>query len=67
MMLDLSGRLEQAVAALSGAMPESGPAPLRMLQAYASMLARQGRHRRRSRTFASSSPIGASCPCSPIC
>ena len=44
MMLDLSGRLDQAAPALSGAMPESGPAPLRMLRAYASMLARQGRH-----------------------
>jgi len=44
MMLDLSGRLGQAAPALSGAMPESGPAPLRMLRAYASMLGRQGRH-----------------------
>jgi tetratricopeptide (TPR) repeat protein len=44
MMLDLSGRLDQAEPVLSGAMPESGPAPLRMLRAYASMLARQGRH-----------------------
>jgi tetratricopeptide (TPR) repeat protein len=44
MMLDLGGRLDEAVAALSEAMPEAGPAPLRMLQAYASMLARQGRH-----------------------
>jgi tetratricopeptide (TPR) repeat protein len=43
MMLDLNGQLEQAVPVLSGAMPESGPAPMRMLQAYASMLARQGR------------------------
>ena len=44
MMLDLSGRLDQAAPALSSAMPESGPAPLRMLRAYASMLARQDRH-----------------------
>jgi tetratricopeptide (TPR) repeat protein len=43
MMLDLNGQLEQALPVLSGAMPESGPAPMRMLQAYASMLARQGR------------------------
>jgi tetratricopeptide (TPR) repeat protein len=45
MMLDLSGRLDEATPALTGAMPEAGPAPLRMLRAYASMLARQGRHR----------------------
>jgi tetratricopeptide (TPR) repeat protein len=44
MMLDLSGRLDQAAPVLNGAMPESGPAPLRMLRAYVSMLARQGRH-----------------------
>ena len=43
MMLDLSGRLDEAASALAGAMPEAGPAPMRMLQAYASMLARQGR------------------------
>ncbi len=43
MMLDLSGHPEQAVPVLSSAMPEAGPAPMRMLQAYASMLARQGR------------------------
>jgi tetratricopeptide (TPR) repeat protein len=43
MMLDLSGRLEEAAPALADAMPEAGPAPIRMLQAYASMLARQGR------------------------
>ena len=43
MMLDLSGRLPEAVPALAAAMPEAGPAPMRMLQAYASMLARQGR------------------------
>ena len=42
-MLDLSGQLEQAVPVLRSAMPEAGPAPVRMLQAYASMLARQGR------------------------
>jgi tetratricopeptide (TPR) repeat protein len=44
MLLDLSGHLDQAAPALRAAMPESGPAPMRMLQAYASMLARQGRH-----------------------
>ena len=43
MMLDLSGRLDEAAPALAAAMPEAGPAPMRMLQAYASMLARQGR------------------------
>jgi tetratricopeptide (TPR) repeat protein len=43
MMFDLSGRLDLAVPALSSALPESGPAPLRILQAHASMLARQGR------------------------
>jgi tetratricopeptide (TPR) repeat protein len=43
MMLDLSGRLDDAAPALAAAMPEAGPAPMRMLQAYASMLARQGR------------------------
>jgi tetratricopeptide (TPR) repeat protein len=43
MMLDLSGRLDEATPALADAMPEGGPAPMRMLQAYASMLARQGR------------------------
>jgi tetratricopeptide (TPR) repeat protein len=43
MMLDLSGRLDEAAPALADAMPEAGPAPMRMLQAYASMLARQGR------------------------
>ena len=45
MMLDLGGRLDAAIAALSEAMPDTGPAPLRMLQAYASMLARKGQHR----------------------
>ena len=43
MMLDLSGSLDEAAPALAAAMPEAGPAPMRMLQAYASMLARQGR------------------------
>ncbi|MGH6900246.1 MAG: tetratricopeptide repeat protein [Geminicoccaceae bacterium] len=41
MMLDLGGRLDEALAALNEAMPDSSPAPLRMLQAYASMLARK--------------------------
>jgi tetratricopeptide (TPR) repeat protein len=40
MMLDLGGRQDEALAALSEAMPDAGPAPLRMLQAYANMLAR---------------------------
>jgi tetratricopeptide (TPR) repeat protein len=43
MMLDLGGRLDEALAALSEAMPDTGPAPLRMLQAYANMLARKDR------------------------
>jgi tetratricopeptide (TPR) repeat protein len=43
MMLDLGGRLDEAALALEEAMPASGPAPVRMLQAYASMLARQDR------------------------
>jgi tetratricopeptide (TPR) repeat protein len=42
MLLDLGGRLDEARQALSEAMPDSGPAPLRMVQAYASMLARSG-------------------------
>jgi tetratricopeptide (TPR) repeat protein len=41
MMLVLGGRKDEATAALKQAMPVSGPAPLRMLQAYASMLVRQ--------------------------
>jgi tetratricopeptide (TPR) repeat protein len=41
MMLDLGGRPDKALAALEEAMPESGPAPLRMLQAYTSLLARK--------------------------
>ena len=46
MMLDLGGRLAEATTALEEAMPASGPAPLRMLQAYASMLARQDQRQR---------------------
>jgi tetratricopeptide (TPR) repeat protein len=42
MLLDLGGRLDEARQTLSEAMPDSGPAPLRMVQAYASMLARSG-------------------------
>jgi Flp pilus assembly protein TadD len=42
MMLDLGGRLDAAVAALKEAMPDTGPAPVRIVQAYASVLARHG-------------------------
>ena len=42
MMLDLGGRLDPAVAALGAAMPEKGPASVRIVQAYASILARHG-------------------------
>ena len=42
MLLDLGDRLDEAKQTLSEAMPDSGPAPLRMVQAYASMLARSG-------------------------
>jgi tetratricopeptide (TPR) repeat protein len=40
MMLDLGGRLDQAAATLREAMPGNGPAPVRIVQAYASILAR---------------------------
>jgi Flp pilus assembly protein TadD len=42
MMLDLGGRLDAAVAALGEAVPGNGPAPVRIVQAYTSMLARHG-------------------------
>ncbi len=42
MMLDFGGRLDAAVAALNEAMPGNGPAPVRIVQAYASILARHG-------------------------
>ncbi len=42
MLLYLGGRAEEAVPELGGAMPEGSPAPVRMVQAYASMLARTG-------------------------
>ncbi|HEX3208018.1 MAG TPA: tetratricopeptide repeat protein [Geminicoccaceae bacterium] len=42
MMLDLGGRLDAAVGALKEAMPDNGPAPVRIVQAYASVLARHG-------------------------
>ena len=42
MMLDLGGRLDAAVAALGEAMPGNGPAPVRIVQADASILARHG-------------------------
>ena len=40
-LLDAGGDLEQALVTLVQAMPETGPAPQRIIQAYASMLARQ--------------------------
>jgi tetratricopeptide (TPR) repeat protein len=42
MMLELGGRTDAAVAALSETVPDNGPAPLRVVQAYASILARHG-------------------------
>jgi tetratricopeptide (TPR) repeat protein len=42
MMLDLGGRLDQAATTLRAAMPADGPAPVRIVQAYASILARNG-------------------------
>ena len=42
MMLDLDDRLDEALATLSGGMPEDGPLPVRLVRAQASMLARQG-------------------------
>jgi Flp pilus assembly protein TadD len=42
MMLDLGGRLDAAVPALKEAIPDNGPAPVRIVQAYASVLARHG-------------------------
>jgi Flp pilus assembly protein TadD len=42
MMLELGGRTDAAVAALSETIPDHGPAPLRIVQAYASILARHG-------------------------
>jgi tetratricopeptide (TPR) repeat protein len=46
MLLDLSGRLDQAAAALGNAMPATGPAPVRIVQADASILARHGQRER---------------------
>jgi tetratricopeptide (TPR) repeat protein len=46
MMLDLGGRLDEAAAVLGDAMPASGPAPVRIVQAYASILARHGERER---------------------
>ena len=46
MMLDLGGRLDEAAAVLGDAMPASGPAPVRIVQAYASILARHGERAR---------------------
>jgi Flp pilus assembly protein TadD len=42
MMQDLGGRLDAAVASMSEAMPGNGPAPVRIVQADASILARHG-------------------------
>ena len=42
MMLDLGGRLDDAAKALGEAMPGNGPAPVRIVQAYASILTRHG-------------------------
>ncbi|MGH6945239.1 MAG: tetratricopeptide repeat protein [Geminicoccaceae bacterium] len=42
MLLDLGGRLGEATTTLESAMPDTGPAPARMVQAYTSMLARGG-------------------------
>ncbi len=42
MMLDLGGRTDAAAAALGEAMPENGPAPVRIVQAYVSILSRHG-------------------------
>ncbi len=46
MMLDLGGRLDEAVATLAEAVPTTGPAPVRIVQAYASLLARHGERER---------------------
>ena len=46
MMLDLGGRLDEAVARLGEAVPSAGPAPVRIVQAYASLLARHGERER---------------------
>jgi tetratricopeptide (TPR) repeat protein len=43
MMLELGGRLDEGAATLQEAMPDSGLVPVRMLQAYAAMAARQDR------------------------
>jgi Flp pilus assembly protein TadD len=42
MVLDLGGRLDEAAAALGDAVPATGPAPVRIVQADASILARHG-------------------------
>jgi len=42
MLLDLGGRLDAAAKTLREAMPGGGPAPVRIVQAYASILARDG-------------------------
>jgi tetratricopeptide (TPR) repeat protein len=44
MLQELGGHPDEARALLGGAMPEQGRAPLRLLQAYAVMLARAGQH-----------------------
>ena len=43
MLLDLGGRTERALAKLDGLLPETGPAPVRVVQTYADILVRLGR------------------------
>ncbi len=43
MLLDLGGRDREAMELLASAMPENGRAPVRMVQAYANLLARDGK------------------------
>ena len=43
MLLNLGGRTGQALAKLDGLLPESGPAPVRVVQTYADILVRLGR------------------------
>ena len=64
MMLDLGGRLDQAAATLRDAMPGDGPAPVRIVQAYASILARHDERARGDRRWCATSwPTGATCRC----
>ncbi len=43
MLLDLGGRTEQALTKLDGLLPETGPAPVRVVQTYADILVRLDR------------------------